>query len=126
MQEMQHTWRETSFRSVYPIVARKNGRIHIKVQRPGIFAGRGAVRKKKKRREADSGVSLDVVLDASGGQITGRLHEQYAAAVEDRETDDVHVRRRGQIRCKGCAVDAGDGQVGKATLFSTLGRRDAG
>ena len=38
VQEMQHTWRETSFRSVYPIVARKNGRIHIKVQRPGIFA----------------------------------------------------------------------------------------
>lgn len=38
VQEMQHTWRETSFRSVYPIVARKNGKIHIKVQRPGIFA----------------------------------------------------------------------------------------
>lgn len=38
VQEMQHTWRETSFRSVYSIVARKNGRIQIKVQRPGIFA----------------------------------------------------------------------------------------
>ena len=38
VQEMQHTWRETSFRSVYPIVARKNGRIYIIVQRPGIFA----------------------------------------------------------------------------------------
>lgn len=38
VQEMQHTWRETSFLLFYPIVARKNGRIHIKVQRPGIFA----------------------------------------------------------------------------------------
>ena len=37
-QEMQHTWRETSFLLFYPIVARKNGRIYIKVQRPGIFA----------------------------------------------------------------------------------------
>ena len=27
VQEMQHTWRETSFRSVYPIVARKNGAV---------------------------------------------------------------------------------------------------
>ena len=34
VQEMQHTWRETSFLLFYPIVARKNGRIHIKVQRP--------------------------------------------------------------------------------------------
>lgn len=49
VQEMQHTWRETSFLLFYPIVARKNGRIHIKVQRPGIFAAGGAVRKKKKR-----------------------------------------------------------------------------
>lgn len=40
VQEMQHTWRETSFLLFYPIVARKNGRIHIKVQRPGIFATR--------------------------------------------------------------------------------------
>ena len=38
VQEMQHTWRENSFLLFYPIVARKNGRIHIKVQRPGIFA----------------------------------------------------------------------------------------
>lgn len=38
VQEMQHTWRETSFLLFYLIVARKNGRIHIKVQRPGIFA----------------------------------------------------------------------------------------
>ena len=38
VQEMQHTWRETSFLLFYPIVAQKNGRIHIKVQRPGIFA----------------------------------------------------------------------------------------
>ena len=38
VQEMQHPWRETSFLLFYPIVARKNGRIHIKVQRPGIFA----------------------------------------------------------------------------------------
>ena len=38
VEEMQHTWRETSFLLFYPIVARKNGRIHIKVQRPGIFA----------------------------------------------------------------------------------------
>ena len=38
VQEMQHTWWETSFLLFYPIVARKNGRIHIKVQRPGIFA----------------------------------------------------------------------------------------
>ena len=38
VQEMQHTWRETSFLLFYPIVARKNGRIYIKVQRPGIFA----------------------------------------------------------------------------------------
>ena len=37
VQEMQHTWRETSFLLFYPIVARKNGRIHIKVQRPGLF-----------------------------------------------------------------------------------------
>lgn len=35
VQEMQHTWRETSFLLFYPIVARKNGRIYIKVQRPG-------------------------------------------------------------------------------------------
>ena len=38
VQEMQHTWRETSFLLFYPIVARKNDRIHRKVQRPGIFA----------------------------------------------------------------------------------------
>ena len=38
VEEMQHTWRETSFLLFYPIVARKNGRIYIKVQRPGIFA----------------------------------------------------------------------------------------
>ncbi len=38
VQEMQHTWRETSFLLFYSIVARKNGRIHIKVQRSGIFS----------------------------------------------------------------------------------------
>ena len=72
---------------------------------------RGAVRKKEeKTRSSDSGVSLD----APGGQITGRLHEQYAAAIEGQRADDVHPEEERQIRCKSCAVDAGDGQVGKA------------
>ena len=66
-------------------------------------------KKEEKMRNSDSGVSLDVVLDAPGGQITGRLHEQYAAAVEDQRADDVHPEEERQIRCKSCAVDAGDG-----------------
>ena len=78
-------------------------------------------KKEEKTRNSDSGVSLDVVLDAPGGQITGRLHEQYAAAVEDQRADDVHPEEEGQIRCKSCAVDAGDGQVGKAHIVQHLG-----
>ena len=78
-------------------------------------------KKEEKARSSDSGVSLDVVLDAPGGQITGRLQEQHAAAVEDQRADDVHPEEEGQIRCKSCAVDAGDGQVGKAHIVQHLG-----
>ena len=74
-------------------------------------------KKEEKTRSSDSGVSLD----APGGQITGRLHEQYAAAIEGQRADDVHPEEERQIRCKSCAVDAGDGQVGKAHIVQHLG-----
>ena len=68
-------------------------------------------KKEEKTRSSDSGVSLD----APGGQTTGRLHEQYAAAID-----------RGEGAYERLLDFNGDGRITAADMDGAAGFIGAG